>query len=113
GVATSGATAAFAGGATQASAVTDDQGVATSPPLVANKTAGSFTATASAAGGKAAVDYTLRNLAGAPSSIAVGAASGGSAPVGSRFPIRLAVTVEDANGNLVPNALVTFTAPRG
>ena len=32
-------------------------------------------------------------------------------PAGDEFPIRLAVTVTDAEKNLVPGALVTFSAP--
>ena len=42
-----------------------------------------------------------------------GAASGESTATGSRFPIRLAVTVTDKNGNPIHGALVTFTAPTG
>jgi adhesin/invasin len=32
---------------------------------------------------------------------------------GTQFPIRLAVTVSDKNGNPVPGVIVTFKAPRG
>src|SRR5205823_4342796 len=84
---------------------------ATSPPLVANKTAGPFTATATVAGGAQPLAYTLRNLAAAPHTVTAGAATGESASVGSRFPVRLAVTVVDQNGNPVSGAVVTFSAP--
>jgi protocatechuate 3,4-dioxygenase beta subunit len=107
-----GAGASFADGATQATELTDATGQATSPPLVANKTAGSFTAGASTAGNANPARYTLQNLAGAPAKISAGAASGQSTPASSRFPIPLAVTVTDTDGNPVPAATVIFTAPR-
>ncbi|HEX3056413.1 MAG TPA: hypothetical protein VHP82_09770 [Gaiellaceae bacterium] len=107
----SGAGAAFVGGAGQAAALTDATGLATSPALVANKTAGTFTATAGAAGAQPD-EYTLANVAAAPSSIARGAADGQSTAVGTRFSIPLAVTVTDENGNPVTGATVTFTAPK-
>jgi protocatechuate 3,4-dioxygenase beta subunit len=107
--AATGAGATFAGGAVQATATTDALGWAASPALVANGTAGRFTVTASTTG--ASTRFTLRNLAGKPVAIAAGSASGQSARVGARFPIRLAVKVTDADGNPVPNATVTFAAP--
>jgi hypothetical protein len=122
------ASASFPGGATQATATTDGSGLATAPALTANATAGAFTVIASvssgggsgggaegdgragaAAAGPASV--TLVNLAGKPAKIAPGVGSSQSAPAGSPFPIRLAVTVTDAEKNPVPGALVTFTAP--
>ena len=105
-----GAGAGFADGSSQANRLTDANGEAISPPLVANKTAGSFTATASA-GAATPVSYSLRNLAGRPASVTAGAASGESTPVGTRFPIRLAVEVADADGNPVAGTVVTFAAP--
>jgi protocatechuate 3,4-dioxygenase beta subunit len=109
--ATAGAGASFVGGGSQASALTDVNGQATSPPLVANATAGIFSATASAAGVSEPIVYALRNLAGAATAIAAGGAASESTTVGTRFPIRLAVTVTDAHGNHVPGVVVTFTAP--
>ncbi|HET8893838.1 MAG TPA: hypothetical protein VFM96_07065 [Gaiellaceae bacterium] len=109
--ATAGPGASFVGGATQATAVTDANGRATSPALVANTTAGTFTATATVSGGAAAASYALRNVAGAPATVTAGAATGETATVGTRFPVRLAVTVADASKNAVAGALVTFTAP--
>lgn len=108
---TSGAGAVFLGGTTQANVLTDADGQAVSPPLVANKTAGSFTATATTDGASQPLGYTLKNRAGVPDAIAAGAASGQSTPTGSRFPVRLAVTVTDENGNAVAGATVVFTAP--
>jgi protocatechuate 3,4-dioxygenase beta subunit len=111
--AASGPGAAFLGGGAQATTTTNAQGKASSPPLVAGTTAGGFSATASIASVPKPVVYSLRNLAGAPATITAGAASGESASAGTRFPIRLAVTVEDKEGNPVPGAIVTFTAPAG
>ena len=105
----SGATATFVGGASQNTATTDARGHASSPPLVANKTAGSFTATATT--GVATLRYTLTNIPGAPASITAGAASGESTAIQTRFPVALAVTVTDRDGNLVVGRIVVFTTP--
>ncbi len=107
----SGAGATFVGGAMQATEATDANGLATSPPLLANKTAGRYIATATAAGGSQAATYTLENRAAAPATITAGAASGESTPAGTRFPVRLAVTVFDTDGNPVAGAAVVFSAP--
>ena len=111
GASASGAGASFAGGGTQATALTDASGLATSPSLRASTTAGRFTATATTAGITQPVSFSLRNVAGKPAAIAAGVAASASTPVSSRFPIRLAVTVTDANNNPVRGARVTFTAP--
>ncbi|HEY2073148.1 MAG TPA: hypothetical protein VGG88_06210, partial [Gaiellaceae bacterium] len=105
-----GATAVFLGGTGQATALTNASGIAASPPLVANKIAGSFTATASAPGAPSS-QYALENLASAPTAITAGAADGQSVAVGTRFSIPLAVTVTDKNGNPVAGATIKFTAP--
>ncbi len=125
---TSAAGASFAGGGTQATAGTDANGLATSPVITANTAAGSFTATASLSGsggsgsenpGKAAsptvtpVSFSLSNLAGKPTKLALGVGSTQSTPTGSAFQIRLAVTATDAQKNPVPGALITFSAPLG
>ncbi|MES1248376.1 MAG: Ig-like domain-containing protein, partial [Actinomycetota bacterium] len=107
----SGAGGVFLGGATQTTAYADGDGIATSPAVVANTSAGTFGASASVAGA-AATSFALRNTAGQPASLSAGAAAMQSAHVHSRFPVRLAVTVTDANGNPVPGAVVTFTAPK-
>jgi protocatechuate 3,4-dioxygenase beta subunit len=101
--------ATFVGGSAQAAATTDASGRAVSPRLVANDVSGTFTATASANG--AAVSYALRNLPGRPATISAGAAANDATRTGTRFPVRLAVTVDDAHGNPVAGALVTFAAP--
>jgi hypothetical protein len=128
--ASSSAGATFSGAGTQASATTGDTGVASSPLLTANGTAGSFTATAVVSSGKepaggsgnessgassggaaTPVSFSLSNLAGKPTKIAPGVGSTQSTPAGTPFPIRLAVTVTDAQKNPVPGALITFSAP--
>jgi len=108
---TSAAGATFAGGSTQATEVTDAAGVATSPRLTANTTAGTFDATASTTVTTKTVVLRLRNLPAKPASVTAGVAATESAPVGSRFPVRLAAKVEDVHGNVVPGVIVTFTAP--
>jgi hypothetical protein len=110
GKANNNASAGFSDGTSQATATTNKAGIATAPAMTANSIAGSFKATATLSGSKAA-GYTLRNRAGQPATIATGAADGISAAVGSRLPIRLAVTVTDKNGNPVAGTLVRFAAP--
>jgi protocatechuate 3,4-dioxygenase beta subunit len=109
--AANGAGATFPDGNTQATATTNGAGWATSPVLAANSTAGSFTASATSTGIGKPLGYRLRNVPGKPDSVTAGAASGESTPVGTRFPIRLAVTVLDADDNPLVGAIVTFTAP--
>jgi hypothetical protein len=62
----SGASAAFAGGSSTATATTGADGVATAPQLVANATAGSYQATATTAGLATQVSYSLTNTLAAP-----------------------------------------------
>lgn len=120
--------ASFAGGGAQATAITGASGMATSPLFTANSAAGSFTASATVSGkepssgsGKEAptapgsdatpVSFALSSLAGKPSKITLGVGSTQSTLAGRSFPIRLAVTVTDAEKNPVPDAQITFSAP--
>lgn len=126
----SSATASFAGGGAQATATTGANGLASSPLFTANSTAGSFTATAAVSSGKepsggsgkenpaasgsgaaTPVSFSLSNLAGKPTKLATGVGATQSTTAGTPFPIRLAVTVTDAEKNPVPGALITFSAP--
>ncbi|HTA31866.1 MAG TPA: hypothetical protein VK721_00435 [Solirubrobacteraceae bacterium] len=128
------ASASFADGAgTQASTTTGASGVATSPSLTANTAAGRFTATAAVSSGGSAgsgvsgagvssgsgsgvaieASFALHNLAGAPSRVTAGVGSTQSTATGMQFPVRLAVTVTDAEKNPVPGVGVTFAAPAG
>jgi len=63
----SGASARF-GASTTATVLTDASGVATAPPLTANGTPGSFTATASVAGVGTPASFSLTNTSGTPPS---------------------------------------------
>jgi protocatechuate 3,4-dioxygenase beta subunit len=121
----------FTGGGTQATATTGATGVASSPLLSANSTAGSFTATAAVAGKESSgasskensgaspsgaatpTSFSLSNLASKPTKLTPGAGSTQSTLAGTPFPIRLALTVTDAQKNPVPGALITFSAPLG
>jgi protocatechuate 3,4-dioxygenase beta subunit len=121
----SSADASFAGGASEASATSDAAGVATSPALTAGGEAGTFTASAAlgsssssephagsgASSGVTPMLFTLANDAGAPAKLVPGVGETQSARVGARFPVSLAVTITDAEGNRVPGALVSFAAP--
>jgi hypothetical protein len=57
------------------------------------------------------VSFSLSNLAGKPARLTAGVGSTQSTPAGSAFPIRLAVTVTDAEENPVPGAAIRFSAP--
>jgi len=103
--------ASFATGSTQATATTNAAGIAVSPALTANTTAGSFTASAATSGGARVMIFALRNLAGSAAAITPGAAATESVSVGTRFPIRLAVTITDTHQNPVAGVAVTFAAP--
>jgi hypothetical protein len=123
----SSADASFAGGAAQADVSTNAAGVATSPALTADGEAGTLTASAAlgssgggseAHGGTSSTSisvapalFTLTNLAGAPAKLTPGVGVTQSTRVGARFPVSLAVTVTDTQGNRVPGALVSFAAP--
>ena len=121
------ASASFAGTGNQATSTTGVSGLATSPTFTADTAAGRFTATASLASsgaggaesaGRAAapsvapVSFALANLPGKPAKVAPGVGSTQSTTAGSAFPIRLAVSVTDAQKNPVPGAHITFSAPR-
>jgi adhesin/invasin len=103
--------ATFAGGAAQATATTNAGGVAVSPRLTADTVAGTFSVTATATGVTRGAVFSLRNVAGRPASVVAGVAGGEQTAVGTRFPIRLAVTVTDRYGNAVRGAVVRFVAP--
>lgn len=107
-----GATASFLGGVAQATEVTGSNGIATSPMLHTDTTAGSFTATASADGTSDVATFRLRADAARPATITAGAASGESTLTRTRFHVPLAVTVADRYGNPVRHAAVVFAAPR-
>jgi hypothetical protein len=103
--------ASFTGGSAQATATTDANGVAVSPPFTANGTAGAFTAVAGISGTTRTASFHLKNRAGAAVTMTAGAGAIQSASIGSRFAVPLAVTVTDKEGNPVAGATVRFSAP--
>jgi hypothetical protein len=112
GTGATGAGASFFGGGAQASETTNANGQAISPLFAANAKIGSFAATATVTGNIAPATYGLENLAGPPSSMTAGAAGSGQATrIGTRFPIPLAVTLTDVDGNPVAGVFVTFAVP--
>ena len=105
----SGASATFAGGATL-TVRTDALGHATATTLTAGTTTGSYNVTAVFAG-SSTVNFALTNTPGAAATMSVQAGDNQSTTVTLSFATRLAVVVRDANGNVVPGASVTFSAP--
>jgi hypothetical protein len=123
-----------ASGSSTVTVGSDASGMAAAPAFTANDAAGSYTVTASSAYGS--VSFSLTNAEGgesstcgavsstapstgpAPTSLAgkatkltAGVGASQSAPTGTRFPVRFAVTVTDAETNPVPGVLVAFAAP--
>ncbi|HWE55967.1 MAG TPA: hypothetical protein VG435_10660 [Acidimicrobiales bacterium] len=91
---------------------TNAQGVATSSPVTADHTTGSWTATAAITGqAGTAVTFHLTNAAGPAATITATSGSGQSATVGTAFAAPLTAKVADQYGNAVPGATVTLTAP--
>lgn len=96
---------------TTANAITDANGVATSPVFVANGIAGAYTVTAAVPGVPTPASFSLTNTTGAPAAITATSGTPQSAPINATFPAPLVVTVVDSGQNLVSGASVTFTAP--
>lgn len=109
--ASAGAGATFATGGANATAQTASSGIATSPVLTAGTTPGAFTATATVQGVAAYATFDLTDLAGSPATVTAGVGASQQVPAGSTFPVRLAVTVTDADRNPVAGVTVTFAAP--
>jgi hypothetical protein len=102
----SGASGTFGGAAT---VITDASGIATAPAFTANTVAGSYSVTASA--GALTANFSLSNTPSTPNSVVPISGGGQNATVNTGFAAPLQASVEDAFGNLVPGASVTFTAP--
>ena len=105
-----GASGTFAGGGASATVQTNAVGVAISPAFTANAKAGSYTINA-AIGTVGPATFSLTNTAGAASTITSSAGSGQSAQINHTFASPLVAAVQDANGNPVQGANVTFVAP--
>lgn len=96
--------ATFGNGTNQATALTDPNGVATSPAFTANGTTGSFTATATTTG-SAPITFSLRNL---PANVSLAIRSR-SAAVDTRYRTPLVATIRDNDGRPIRDANVVFT----
>jgi hypothetical protein len=103
-----GAGASFLAGGGQASALSDANGLATSPPFLANASSGRFLASAATADIPSVVAFTLVNHASTAKIVpAPGAVQRTRA--GTRFPRRLQVRVLDADLQPIEGATVTFS----
>ena len=105
-----GASGTFSGALT-ATATTNSSGIATSPTLRANTTAGTFFAQATASGITNPATYTLTNNPDAPVSIAIVSGTPQVTIVNTAFAAPLIALVKDVFNNPVPNASVNFLAP--
>jgi hypothetical protein len=105
----SGASGTFANGTTSDTETTDANGMATSSTFSATSMAGSYTVDASVAGVSTPATFALTNAQAA--SIAESSGSAQSSPVGTAFGDPLTAEVVDTDGNPMPRASVTFTAP--
>src|SRR5262249_39984321 len=109
GTGTGGAGAGFlGGGGGQSTAVTDANGIATSPGFVANGNRGRFNATPATENAATAVTYRLRNLA--PGLTA--ATKTETATVDRRYRRPLQMRVLGKGGRPVEGITVTFTLPQ-
>ncbi|MEQ1698383.1 MAG: Ig-like domain-containing protein, partial [Hyphomicrobiaceae bacterium] len=109
-VPSSGASATFAGGLTTITAATNASGIATATTLTANATAGSFNVVATFTGGPS-INFAMTNTPGAAASLAINAGDNQTATITLDFATSLSVIIKDAGGNVVPGAVVTFSAP--
>jgi hypothetical protein len=107
------ASASFVGGATQATAITDSSGHASSPGLTANAVAGRFTASASTQGVVQPALFALDNVAGKGMSLRLRGMGTESATAGDRYPHPLEAVVRNAAGRPVQGATVTFSLGSG
>jgi len=106
----SGASAIFGGGVN--TAVTNGNGVATSPVVSANgMIGGPYTVTATVTGVAAPANFSLQNTAGMPASISATSGTPQSTAVNTAFGAPLVAQVLDSAGNPVSGVTVTFTAP--
>ena len=96
------------GGASEIVA-TDGSGTATSGSFQSNTAVGSYSVTASV--GALSQNFSLTNTPGNPAVMAQLQGDGQAVTVNTAYGLALQVRVEDAYGNTVPGASVTFTPP--
>ncbi|WP_159436541.1 hypothetical protein [Pseudovibrio sp. Tun.PSC04-5.I4] len=92
-------------------AETDAAGEARFSDATANSIAGTYVVEASVVGVATTADFTLTNNAGAAASISVTSGDAQNTAISTAFTDPLVVEVKDSAGNLVPDVVVTFTAP--
>ncbi|HET6965571.1 MAG TPA: hypothetical protein VFH58_12420, partial [Acidimicrobiales bacterium] len=110
----SGPGASFAGNQPAASAVTDNQGRASSPDFTANSVAGPWLFTAEVSGQPSTAHQVQENNTAGPAfGYTVHSGSGQSAHVGRDFATPISVRVTDVDHNPVPGQTITFTLPTG
>ncbi len=106
----SGASGIFlSSGTTSETVATDSGGTATSGSFQSNTAVGSYAVTASA--GALSQNFSLTNTPGNPAAILMLQGDAQTATVNTGYATALQVRVEDAYGNVVPGATVTFTPP--
>lgn len=93
--------------------ITDANGFAEAPVLIANVLAGNFTATARVTGLAQTASFQLTNLPGQAAQLIPIAGSPQSTVVTTAFAQALQVLVTDIFGNPVSGVSVTFSAPTG
>jgi N-acetylneuraminic acid mutarotase len=108
---TTGASATFPGALRTVTAVTDAGGMASSPALTANGTAGTFNATAQV--GALTANYSLTSILRTGSTIAPSTGTPQTTIVSTPYGAQLVAVVKDAGNNPVPGITVTFTLPGG
>src|SRR5205085_438994 len=106
----SGASGTFSNGTATISAATNASGQL-SEAFTTGRASCSDRVTASVSGVAPPATFTLTNTAGAAASVSATSGSRQSATVNTAFASALLVTVNDAFGNPVPGATVTFAAP--
>jgi hypothetical protein len=93
--------------------LTNANGIATSPVLIANTTAGSLTVQAAVAGVGKEAEFSLTNTAAAAASVSGLSGLNQSAAIHSAYAAPMRALVVDSFGNPVSGVTVTFTAPTG
>jgi adhesin/invasin len=106
------AVASGGGSLTGGSTTTNGAGLASVGSWTLGLTAGANTLTATVSG-LTPVTFTATGTAGAPATMVLNAGDGQTATAGTAVAIDPSVLVEDANGNPVPGASVTFTPTSG
>ncbi|MEZ4363474.1 MAG: Ig-like domain-containing protein [Kofleriaceae bacterium] len=94
-----------------ASVVTSDASGVAQISATANTVAGAYAVGVAVAGVATPVSVALTNTPGAPASISVTSGGAQSTVIETAFPLPLGVIVQDAHGNPVPGATVSFSAP--